>query len=393
VNFIFNTELRDTLLFDDEGLTFSRRYFWAYQTLGIISADIKSLIDAYEDSFTDDVWDGRHKSIWPMIDKKASRSVHWRKRMNILKKDFQKEIRSLEQLLDEYDDRRKEIMTLRDQLLAGTSVLQGRNMVEQASIIVLQAHNIKLFAFATILFLPLIFVAVRSTLRTSKLSNANWNLQCLFGMTNMPGDQGFRNFAIVIVSVCLPFYLLIGTLNGAQWWGRGILYRVFSFAQGRMARMGNRFDDSEFRHGKALDFPEIPGESQRNPVLSQIRMQYNKYRDADGNATPGDLGSRFDDSEFKHGKALNFPEIPGEPQRNSSQSQIRMQYNQYRDQYLDTDGNVTPRARSPKGNKIASKETPPGSTTGVQPGPTLTSESSWWDKAAGKQKIKEADIV
>ena len=173
MDFIFNTESRDRRLFDDENLTFSRRYFWAYEMLRIISADIKSLIDAYQDSFTDDVWDGRHKTIWPMIDKKASRSVHWRKRMNTLKKDFQKEIKSLEQLLGEYDDRRKEIMTLRDQLLAGASVLQGRKMIEQASIIVLQAHNIKLLAFVTILFLPLIFVAVRNTARTLKLSNSN----------------------------------------------------------------------------------------------------------------------------------------------------------------------------------------------------------------------------
>jgi hypothetical protein len=47
------------------------------------------------------------------------------------------------------------------------------------------------------------------------------------------------------------------------------------------------FDDSEFKHGKALDFPEIPGEEHRNPDLPQIREQYNQARDADGNVTPG----------------------------------------------------------------------------------------------------------
>lgn len=47
-----------------------------------------------------------------------------------------------------------------------------------------------------------------------------------------------------------------------------------------------RLDDSEFKHGKAVDFPEIPGEDQRNPNLPHIREAYNQTRDADGNITP-----------------------------------------------------------------------------------------------------------
>ncbi|RFU28503.1 hypothetical protein B7463_g7840, partial [Scytalidium lignicola] len=46
------------------------------------------------------------------------------------------------------------------------------------------------------------------------------------------------------------------------------------------------FDDSEFKQGKAVDFPEIPGEEHRNRALPQIREQYNPSRDADGNVTP-----------------------------------------------------------------------------------------------------------
>jgi hypothetical protein len=49
----------------------------------------------------------------------------------------------------------------------------------------------------------------------------------------------------------------------------------------------DQFDDSGFKHGKAVDFPEIPGEEQRNSALSQIRDRYNQSRDADGNVTPG----------------------------------------------------------------------------------------------------------
>lgn len=54
-----------------------------------------------------------------------------------------------------------------------------------------------------------------------------------------------------------------------------------------LAKIGNyigtqaqdRFDDSEFKHGKAVDWPEIPGEEQRNSKLSKIRETYNQYRE------------------------------------------------------------------------------------------------------------------
>lgn len=45
-------------------------------------------------------------------------------------------------------------------------------------------------------------------------------------------------------------------------------------------------DDSEFKRGRALDFPEVPGEVGRNPDLSRIRSQYNQRRDSAGNVTP-----------------------------------------------------------------------------------------------------------
>ncbi|KAK7963356.1 hypothetical protein PG988_010330 [Apiospora saccharicola] len=51
------------------------------------------------------------------------------------------------------------------------------------------------------------------------------------------------------------------------------------------------FDDSEFRRGRAMDFPEIPGEAVRNPDLEQIRSQYNQPHDSDEDeVTPPPLG-------------------------------------------------------------------------------------------------------
>lgn len=45
-------------------------------------------------------------------------------------------------------------------------------------------------------------------------------------------------------------------------------------------------DDSDFKRGKASNFPEVPGELYRNGELPKIRKSYNPPRDPDGNATP-----------------------------------------------------------------------------------------------------------
>ena len=46
------------------------------------------------------------------------------------------------------------------------------------------------------------------------------------------------------------------------------------------------FDDSVFQSGPAADYPETPGEPDRNPELHNTKTSYNLLRDADGNATP-----------------------------------------------------------------------------------------------------------
>lgn len=115
-DFMFNSELRDKLLFEDEHFTYSRRYFWGYQTLGLMNDAIKNMIDEYEDTFTDDVWEGKHKTLWPMIDETSHRNEYWRNRMARLRVRFNKVIKGLRKVYEETDDRRKEIRTLRDQV-------------------------------------------------------------------------------------------------------------------------------------------------------------------------------------------------------------------------------------------------------------------------------------
>lgn len=78
----------------------------------------------------------------------------------------------------------------------------------------------------------------------------------------------------------------------------------------------NRFDDSEFKHGKALDFPEIPGEEQRNEALSRIRARYNPTRDADGNVTP--VGEQRSTASFIGGASVEHIEFSSTPPREAS---------------------------------------------------------------------------
>jgi hypothetical protein len=114
--------------------------------------DIKAMVDAYNDNFTEEVWEGKHKTLWPMIEEHSARTVYWRKRMSTLRKDFEKTIKQLEKLWGENEDRRKEIRTLRDQLFSGTSVQESRKSVELSEVTILQGHNIKLLTLVSTLF-------------------------------------------------------------------------------------------------------------------------------------------------------------------------------------------------------------------------------------------------
>ncbi|KAF4620188.1 hypothetical protein G7Y89_g14633 [Cudoniella acicularis] len=75
----------------------------------------------------------------------------------------------------------------------------------------------------------------------------------------------------------------------------------------------DRFDDSEFKQGKAVDFPEIPGEDYRNSNLPQIREQYNPTRDASGNATPSIRAPSRTGSVERSSSRAASPQSPRSP--------------------------------------------------------------------------------
>lgn len=201
--FMFKQSIRDRLLFEDDDFTFIRRYFWAQQSLGIMNEDINEMISAYRMTFTDNVWNGSDKIIWPGDETQSSRYAHWRRRMAGLRKDIEHEICGLEEIDRLNDEKIKEIKGLRDNLFSGTSVLESRRSVQQQAITVQQGRNIRLLTLVTIFFLPLTFVT------------------SVFGMTNMNPTANFRDFGIVLVVICIPTYILIGSLNtkgGLQFW-------------------------------------------------------------------------------------------------------------------------------------------------------------------------------
>ena len=148
---MFKEAVRDLLLFEDERYTYSRRYFWAFQTLATMNDKIEDMIAAYKETFTDDVWTGKNKILWPGAEDQSSRFKNFRRRMANLRRDFEIEIRQLEHVRDQNTREQKDIKSLREQLFSGTSVLESRKSLEQG-------QNIKLLTLVSIFFLPLTFV-------------------------------------------------------------------------------------------------------------------------------------------------------------------------------------------------------------------------------------------
>lgn len=147
-----------------------------------------------------------------------------------------------------------------------------------------QGHNIKLLTLVSIFFLPLTFVT------------------SVFGMTNMPTTPHYwvcyehhalvitfadapQLFGIVTATVCIPFFILIGSLNttrGMHFWREKTAAFFHNF--GRLLRWlfscGRSGNDSEFENNIKQRFGETSGRlslsqsvSMQNPRAGDIPLK------------------------------------------------------------------------------------------------------------------------
>lgn len=199
-DFLFDQATRDRLLFEVEGdFVYTRRYFWAYQSLALMNEEIQALLVAYRSTFIDNVWDGSDKIFWPS-NTDSKQHAKWKARAAYIKTDIEKLLVQLEKLEHLNRNRMREIDGLRDNIFSGTSAYQQ-------AVAVMQGNNIKLLTIVTIFFLPLSFVT------------------SVFGMTNMVSTSNFTHFAITTVSIYVPTYALIGSLStsrGFVFWTKSI---------------------------------------------------------------------------------------------------------------------------------------------------------------------------
>ena len=151
---MFDRDLRDELLFEDKHFTYIRRYFWAYNTLGVINNGIKAMIAAYVEAFPDDFWAGTHPRLWPHPDPASPEGIVYRERMAVLRRELDKVVGELGEVLNSNVRTRKEIENLRDQLFNGSSIKESRKAVDQGD-------NILILTMISMIFLPLTFVTVR----------------------------------------------------------------------------------------------------------------------------------------------------------------------------------------------------------------------------------------
>lgn len=152
LGFLFNEEMRNKRLFEDKDFTWTRRYFYAHQALGNVNDSIKSMIDAFEDTFSEDVWEGSSKTLWPLFDE-SPRNEHWKRRLRTLRLQFEREMKELRTIQRENNERRHEIDTLQEQLFSGTSIQESRKSVELADVTVHQGYNIKVLTIVNLFFM------------------------------------------------------------------------------------------------------------------------------------------------------------------------------------------------------------------------------------------------
>ena len=118
------------------------------------------MIQTYREQLTDDVWTGKHDSIWPGTADEGPKYAAWRKDMLSIKHDFEVALAQLEETMMRNAREQKDISALQTQvselfgyylyqdhqplLKLTLAQLMNANAVQDARISVLQGRNIKI---------------------------------------------------------------------------------------------------------------------------------------------------------------------------------------------------------------------------------------------------------
>lgn len=257
--------------------------------------------------------------------------------MASLRTDFDLEVGRLKALVKANEVLRKEIRELRDNLFSGTSVLESRKSVEQTEITVQQGQNIKLLTLVNLFFLPLTFVT------------------SVFGMTNMPIESSFWRFGIVMATVCVPFFLLIGSMNtnrGMYFWRndvRRMVVRLYFWITRRQPppprpKAGDNDENGDWdsmgppRRIESRSLTAVEGMRERTNQYSRRRnhpptdtMPLRRNTTSSGNSTPTPrpavgadtrVGSKNVDNETGNNIQIEANSNPEQPQLTATTSAL-----------------------------------------------------------------------
>ncbi|KAK7745892.1 hypothetical protein SLS53_002611 [Cytospora paraplurivora] len=273
-SFMFDSKVRDKLLFEDADFTFSRRYFWAYNCLGVINDTMKSTISQYTDTFTPEFWEGKHPTIWPLQEPDSPEGRNYLAQMAVLRHELEQAIDDIKAVLQANEQVRQETNSLREQLFSGSSVKESRRAIEQGD-------NIKILTGVSMLFLPLSFV----TTPTRK---------SVFGITEFTISANDWRFPVTMVSVCVPFFLLIFILQTRA--GMRGVRRVGDLLERVLGRLRGRGRDGDERRlqlqqqlvqaAESKRSVVSPGGGRRGKMRRRVSRRMGK-KEVRGGGTPG----------------------------------------------------------------------------------------------------------
>lgn len=306
--FMFDARLRDKLLFEDSAFTYSRRYFWAYNTLGVINDGIKSMRAAYLDTFTKEFWAGRHETLWPLtapeFDPDSAAGREYLMHLAPLRRELEAAMEQLNQVYKKNEHTRDEIRSLREQLFSGSSVKESRRAIEQGD-------NIKILTSVSMIFLPLTFVTSVFSITTLDIPIEAWP------------------FPVTMVLVCVPFFFLILSLTrpvmAATRKTRNAIKSGYTFVAHRIATVLPHSTETAKHHprrhqrGGAGTGTSGPGGMKRTPSGVYPLPQRQQVHQVGGGKS---WGMRLGDLRWRPWAKDNVTVVEGTPERGKGSEMI-----------------------------------------------------------------------